>query len=38
MTHQDVVTIDPEGPKDHDDAIAASVEGDCVRLWSTSPT
>ena len=33
MTAQAVVTIDPEGAKDHDDAIAASVEGDCVRLW-----
>lgn len=33
MTAQDVVTIDPEGAKDHDDAIAAAIDGDCVRLW-----
>lgn len=33
MTAQSVVTIDPEGAKDHDDAIAAAPEGDGVRLW-----
>jgi ribonuclease R len=33
MTAQDVVTIDPAGAKDHDDAIAATIEGDDVRLW-----
>lgn len=33
MTAQDVVTIDPEGAKDHDDAVAAAIEGDNVRLW-----
>lgn len=33
MTDQDVVTIDPEGAKDHDDAVAAVIEGDDVRLW-----
>lgn len=33
LTAQDVVTIDPLGAKDHDDAIAAAVEGDMVRLW-----
>lgn len=33
LTQQDVVTIDPEGAKDHDDAIAAELEGDNVRLW-----
>ncbi|MCC6832351.1 MAG: RNB domain-containing ribonuclease [Thermoleophilia bacterium] len=33
LTGQDVVTIDPLGAKDHDDAIAASLEGDAVRLW-----
>jgi len=32
-TAQDVVTIDPDGAKDHDDAIAASIEGDNVRIW-----
>jgi len=30
---QDVVTIDPQGAKDHDDAIAARPEGEGVRLW-----
>ena len=33
LTDQDVVTIDPEGAKDHDDAIAAALDGDHVRLW-----
>lgn len=33
LTGQDVVTIDPAGAKDHDDAIAAQREGDNVRLW-----
>ncbi len=30
---QPVVTIDPEGAKDHDDAIAVEREGDGHRLW-----
>jgi ribonuclease R len=33
LTDQGVITIDPEGAKDHDDAIAVSAEGDAVRLW-----
>ncbi|HWH14000.1 MAG TPA: RNB domain-containing ribonuclease [Miltoncostaeaceae bacterium] len=33
LRDQDVVTIDPQGAKDHDDAIAARHEGDDVRLW-----
>lgn len=33
LTAQAVVTIDPEGAKDHDDAIAAEIDGDDVRLW-----
>ncbi len=33
LTDQPVVTIDPEGAKDHDDAIAAVIEGDAVRIW-----
>lgn len=33
LTAQDVVTIDPQGAKDHDDAIAARIDGDDVRLW-----
>jgi ribonuclease R len=33
LTAQDVVTIDPQGAKDHDDAIAAAPEGPHVRLW-----
>jgi ribonuclease R len=33
MTAQDVVTIDPEGAKDHDDAVAAEIEGANVRVW-----
>jgi ribonuclease R len=30
---QRVITIDPEGAKDHDDAIAVAPEGDGTRLW-----
>lgn len=30
---QRVITIDPEGAKDHDDAIAVQEEGDGIRLW-----
>ncbi|MCB9010543.1 MAG: RNB domain-containing ribonuclease [Actinobacteria bacterium] len=33
LTDQEVVTIDPQGAKDHDDAIAAEVDGEDVRLW-----
>lgn len=33
LTDQRVITIDPEGAKDHDDAIAVVAEGDAVRLW-----
>jgi ribonuclease R len=33
MRDQLVITIDPEGAKDHDDAVAVSLEGDAVRLW-----
>ncbi len=33
MVAQSVVTIDPHGAKDHDDAIAAEVEGKNIRLW-----
>lgn len=33
LTDQRVITIDPEGAKDHDDAIAVVPEGDAVRLW-----
>lgn len=33
MVAQSVVTIDPDGAKDHDDAIAAEPEGDDIRLW-----
>jgi ribonuclease R len=33
MRDQRVITIDPEGAKDHDDAIAVAREGDGVRLW-----
>ncbi len=33
MTGQRVITIDPEGAKDHDDAIAVQDEGDAIRLW-----
>ncbi len=30
---QRVITIDPEGAKDHDDAIAVEAEGEGIRLW-----
>ena len=30
---QRVITIDPAGAKDHDDAIAVAREGDGIRLW-----
>jgi ribonuclease R len=33
LTRQRVITIDPEGAKDHDDAVAVAREGDAVRLW-----
>ncbi len=33
LTDQLVITIDPEGAKDHDDAIAAVRDGDDIRLW-----
>ena len=34
MREQRVITIDPEGAKDHDDAIAVAPEGlDATRLW-----
>ncbi len=33
MRDQRVITIDPEGAKDHDDAIAVEREGDGIRLW-----
>ena len=34
LRHQRVITIDPEGAKDHDDAIAVAAEGaDATRLW-----
>jgi len=33
LTAQNVVTIDPEGAKDHDDAIAAERDGENIRLW-----
>ena len=33
MRDQRVITIDPEGAKDHDDAIAVAAEGDGIRLW-----
>jgi ribonuclease R len=33
MRGQEVVTIDPEGAKDHDDAIAAAQDGDGWRVW-----
>ncbi len=33
LTGQRVITIDPEGAKDHDDAIAVAAEGDVIRLW-----
>ena len=33
LRDQEVVTIDPEGARDHDDAIFARAEDDAVRLW-----
>lgn len=33
LTDQRVITIDPEGAKDHDDAIAVARDGDAIRLW-----
>jgi ribonuclease R len=33
LRDQVVITIDPEGAKDHDDAIAVAAEGDAIRLW-----
>ena len=33
MSGQVAVTIDPEGAKDHDDAIAVAAEGEDIRLW-----
>ncbi|MCU0306358.1 MAG: RNB domain-containing ribonuclease [Thermoleophilia bacterium] len=33
LRDQRVITIDPEGAKDHDDAIALRAEGEAVRLW-----
>ena len=33
LTGQLVITIDPEGAKDHDDAIAVARDGDAIRLW-----
>lgn len=33
LTAQRVITIDPEGAKDHDDAVAVIREGDGIRLW-----
>lgn len=33
LREQEVVTIDPEGARDHDDAIFARHEADDVRLW-----
>ncbi len=33
LTDQRVITIDPEGAKDHDDAITATLEGETIRLW-----
>jgi ribonuclease R len=33
MRDQRVITIDPEGAKDHDDAIAVAREGEGIRLW-----
>ncbi len=33
MRDQRVITIDPAGAKDHDDAIAVAREGDGIRLW-----
>ncbi len=33
LTGQRVITIDPEGAKDHDDAVCVCEEGDAIRLW-----
>ena len=33
LRDQRVITIDPEGAKDHDDAIAVADEGEGIRLW-----
>jgi len=33
LRDQRVITIDPEGAKDHDDAVAVAAEGDAIRLW-----
>ena len=33
LRDQRVITIDPEGAKDHDDAVAVVAEGDAIRLW-----
>ena len=33
LRDQRVITIDPEGAKDHDDAIAVQEEGEGIRLW-----
>ena len=33
LTDQRVITIDPEGAKDHDDAVAIATEGGAIRLW-----
>ena len=33
MRDQRVITIDPEGAKDHDDAIAVARDGEGIRLW-----
>jgi len=33
LRDQRVITIDPEGAKDHDDAIAVAQEGQGIRVW-----
>jgi ribonuclease R len=33
LTRQPVLTIDPQGAKDHDDAIHVEREGEALRLW-----
>lgn len=33
MTDQRVITIDPEGAKDHDDAVACARDGDDIIVW-----
>lgn len=33
LRDQRVITIDPEGAKDHDDAISVQSDGDGIRLW-----